>query len=194
MASKSLDVSHVLMAADPAYPHWKEALAMAEAIGEQGVRVTLACVREPSVTAAAKARRIPNVTLRVEGASAKGIYAPQEWLLFLEQLIKPDLVQLFMPEHASLIWRSPTVLKVTDYSLGTMTRALLEGIACSDLLVVDSESKLEKLRHLGDDQTYAAVIPNDRNMGRGYLLAYQETVQICSLDIPMALPGRFELI
>ena len=182
------------MAVDPAYPHWRDAIELAEALSELGVRTTLACVREPSLPFAARAKRIPGLSLRVEGASPSGIQAPQEWLLFLEMLAEPDLVQLFIPEHAELVWRSPTVLKVTDYCLSAVTRTLIGALVMSHLLVVDSEAKLEKMRNLGSDLTYAAVIKSDKNVGRNYLLAYQETVQAASLDIPSEIPDRFELI
>ena len=194
MHGKSLNVSHVLMAVDPAYPHWRDAIELAEALADQGVRTTLACVREPSMPFAARAKRIHGLSLRVEGASANGVNDPQDWLLFLEMLTQPDLVQIFMPEHAELIWRAPTVLRITDYHLSTVTRTLIGAMVMTHLLVVDAESKLEKLRSLGSELTYAAVIPHDKNLGRNYLLAYQETVQAAAMDIPREIPDRFELI
>ncbi len=169
-------------------------MELAEGLSDQGVRTTLACVREPSLPFAARARRIPGLSLRVDGASPSGIKAPQEWLLFLEVLTEPDLVQLFIPEHSELVWRSPTVLKITEYCLSTVTRSLIGALVTSHLLVVDSEAKLEKLKNLGSDLTYAAIIQGDKNLGRNYLLAYQETVQAASLDIPSEIPDRFELI
>lgn len=93
-----------------------------------------------------------------------------------------------------MVWRAPTVLKITDYSLSNVTRALLQSLNTIHLIVVDTDSKLEKLKNLGDDINYAAVIQPDKNIGRNYLLAYQETVQAASLDIPREVTDRFELI
>src|SRR5947207_12521043 len=94
MHSNPLNVSRVLMAADPASPQWKTALGLAEALAGHGVSTVLACTKNPTAIAFAKAKKIEGLDIRMRGDSGS-----LEWMLFLEMLVRPDLVQLFDPEH-----------------------------------------------------------------------------------------------
>lgn len=194
MYPKSLNVSRVLMAVDPEAAHWRHALTLAEGLAEHGVLTTLACVREPVGLAASRAKRIPGLELRHEGATQAGVLGPQEWILFLEMLAKPDVVQLFMPEHVVLPWRTPTVLTLDDSVLSHPHPVLLEAVTRAHLLVVRDDARFEKLQVALNGTPYAAIIDERGDVGWNYLLAYQETVQAASLDLATDLSGNFELL
>lgn len=192
MHRASLDVSHVLMVADPKAPHWHDACALALHLAAEGVRTTLACVREPSLSARACARMIPGLEVRVEGAASAGVLAPQEWLLFLEMLVQPDLIQLFLPEHTHLPWRSPTILSLDEPSV---RRAISDEAQLSkpNLVIVTTEDARRKLEGT-PEQPALDCIGSGPDMGRNYLLAYQEMLQSVSLDQGAYLQDKFELI
>ena len=193
MNGRSLDVAHVLMAADPTAPHWNNAITLADEMSKQGVMTTIACVREPSTAAWLRAKKVTGLQLRLEGAAKEGNPGPQEWMLFLETLIQPDLVQLFIPTHATLPWRSPTVLALDATTLDNGGPALTAAITAAHLLVIADELDNERLLAVCDDNPYAAIIPKNANLGRNYLLAYQETIQAARIEA-CDRPDRFELI
>src|SRR5437016_3208945 len=122
MQSKHLDVSHVLMAVDPTAAHWETALHLANSLAVQGVRTTLACIVPPLPAAREKASNIEAIEIRT-GVDADSL----EWMLFLEMLVQPDLIQTFDPAHVLLPWRSPTVLHVPDSALLQPSQTLLEA-------------------------------------------------------------------
>lgn len=194
MYPRSLDVSKLLMAVDPQAAHFKQALSLAEGLADHGVRTTLACVRQPSGVLASKAKKIAGLELRYEGATLEGLHGPQEWMLFLETLVKPDLVQLFVPAHASLLWRAPFVLTMDDAALRDTPAALKEAVLHAHLVVLPDDRRLERLQTALGGTPYAAIIENRGDIGWNYLLAYQETLQAAALDMPVSAPERFELL
>jgi hypothetical protein len=177
------------MAADPSSAQWETALTLATSLGEHSVKTTLACVRPPSVEAHAVATKIAGleVIIRGDGSSL-------EWMLFLEMLVKPDLIQLFDPEHVLMPWRSPTVLQVQDGELLRPTVALLEAAVTANLVIVEDEARFDKLQAIVGVGPFVAVLPTGQNCGWNYFLAYEEIVQAARLDLAEESAGRFELI
>jgi hypothetical protein len=189
MQSKHLDVSHVLMAADPLAPNWETALKLAASLAKYGVRTTLACISAPSVASRNKALRIADIDVRVAGDPNS-----LEWMLFLEMLAKPDLIQVFDPQHVLLPWRSPTVLHIPDSALLYPTRPLFEASSIANLIVVEDEARFDKLQAIVGAGPFVAVLRSDEDCGWTYFLAYQEIVQGIRLDLGDEGAGRFELI
>jgi len=189
MQSKHLDVSHVLMVVDPSAGHWRRALILAEALTECGVKTTLACISAPSPAAKSMATHIPDIDLKY-GHESESL----EWMLFLEMLVQPDIVQIFEPEHAVMPWRSPTVVHVPERVLVEPNRALMETASSANLIVVEDEDRFEKLQSIVGDGPFIAVLKCAEDCGWNYFLAYQEIVQSVNSDFGEETAGRFELI
>jgi hypothetical protein len=188
MQSKHLNVSHVLMAADPTAPHWHSAITLAEALAEHGVRTTLGCLTAPSPTAREAAAKVADLDLRC-GPETDSI----EWVLFLEMLAEPDIIQLFAPEHALMPWRSPTVLRVSDEALAKPNRQLFDATSNVNLVIVEDEARFDRLQAFVGAGPFIAVLPGGANSGWNHFLAYEEIVQAARLDLGES-KGRFELI
>ena len=189
MQSKHLDVSHVLMVVDPAKFPWRTALNIADALVETGVRTTLACVQPPSPQQLKDAKKIEGIDVRYE-PNVDSL----EWMLFLEMLVQPDLVQLFDPSHVLLPWRSSTVLHIPDSALLHPTKPLFDACASANLIVVEDEARFDKLQAIVGTGPFVAVLNCNDKCGWNYFLAYQEIVQAVRLDLGEDSVGRFELI
>jgi hypothetical protein len=189
MQSKHLNVSHVLMAVDPSAAHWQTAVNLAQSLSEHGVKTTFACITAPSPGERFQAAKVPDVDIRT-GPGADTL----EWMLFLEMLVSPDLVQVFDPQHGLLPWRSPIVLHIPDSVLLSPTKALFEATSTANLIVVEDEARFDKLQALVGVGPFVAVLRSDEDCGWNYFLAYQEIVQGLNLDLGDEPVGRFELI
>jgi len=189
MQSKHLNVTHVLMAADPSASHWHPALTLAEALAEHGVRSTIACLSTPSATDRERAGRVPGIDLRM-GPGTTSI----EWTLFLEMLAEPDIVQLFVPEHVLMPWRSPLALRVSDDQLRKPSKELLEATENANLVLVEDAVQYDRLQSLLGRQAVIAALPVSAQNGWDHFLAYEEIIQGVLLDLGDHPGDRFELV
>ena len=188
MQLKHLDVSHVLMVVDPTAAHWEKAVSLAESLVETGTRTTFACICTPPPAESDRIAKLPESEIRV-GANPEEL----EWMLFLEMLAVPCLVQAFEPEHLLLPWRSPTVLHVPDSALIHPSRALFDASSIANLIVVEDETRFDKLQALVGAGPFVAVLKSGENCGWSHFFAYQEIVQSARLDLEDPV-GRIELI
>lgn len=110
--------SRVLMTADTVGGVWTYAIELARALGQQGTRVCLATMGRPvSYEQGEQARSIPTLELRESSYKLEWMSDPWQdvdasgdWLLGLENEFKPEIVHLNGYAHASLPWRTPTVV------------------------------------------------------------------------------------
>jgi len=189
MQSKHLDVSHVLMVVDPMAGHWDAAIRLAESLANHGVKTTLACLSAPAPGPRFKAAKINGIDIRT-GIDSDS----REWILFLEMLVTPDVVQLFEPEHVLMPWRSPTILHMPDSALLHPNKTLIDASSVANLVIVEDEARFDKLQALVGVGPFVAVLRADEDCGWSYFLAYQEIVQSRRLDLADEAAGRFELI
>jgi hypothetical protein len=117
-----------------------------------------------------------------------------DWMLFLEMLVQPDLIQFFEPEHVLNPWRSPTILHVSDRALLHPNRCLFDAASGANLVVVEDETRFDKLQSIVGTASFVAVLPIAHNCGLNYFLAYEEIVQGARMDLADEAVGRFELI
>ena len=189
MQSKHLDVSHVIMVVDPMTAHWQTALKLAESLTDCAVKTTLACINPPSPTAKLQASNVQDIEIKA-GVDAESL----EWMLFLETLVSPDIIQVFSPEHVLLPWKAPTVFHVPDRDLVHPDKSLFAACAAANLIVVEDEDRFERLQGIVGTDPFIAVLKCEHDCGWNYFLAYQEIVQSTKLDLGGDAVGRFELI
>src|ERR1700709_924194 len=108
----------VLMTADTVGGVWTHAIELARGLADQGVEVALATMGAPlDASQREKADRSPRLrvfesTCRVEWMEApwRDVEKAGDWLLGLEERVRPDVVHLNGFAHGALPWSAPVVM------------------------------------------------------------------------------------
>jgi glycogen(starch) synthase len=175
---------NVLMTADPVGGVWTYSLDLARALGEEGVRVTLATMGGlPSASQREEAQRIDSLTLYSSEYRLPwmddpwdDVRAAGDWLQTVATRVAPDLVHLNEPVHGSLKWNVPVVavghscvLSWWNAVLGAPAPpswnryrdAMVRGLSQADAVVAPSQWMLQQLRRYYGVRM-GRVIPNGR--------------------------------
>jgi glycogen(starch) synthase len=108
----------VLMTADTVGGVWTYAIDLARGLAERGVEVALATMGDPlNDSQREKADRIPRLrvfesTFKLEWMEEpwRDVEKAAEWLLRLEDRVRPDLIHLNGYAHGALPWSAPKVM------------------------------------------------------------------------------------
>ena len=161
-------VRHVLMTVDAVGGVWTYALDLSRALGERGVRVSLALMGPPPSDAQRQdAGAIPTVGMYERPYALEWMDDPWcevaeagEWLLDLERELRPDVVHLNGYCHASLRFLAPVL--VTGHSCvlswwravygsdapakwDTYAQRVAEGLQTADLVVAPTAAMMSNL-------------------------------------------------
>jgi glycosyltransferase involved in cell wall biosynthesis len=159
-------VNHVLMTADTVSGVWNYSMELARVLAGFEIKVSLATLgTRVTPTQRAEAKAIPNLDLYESSFKLEWMPEPWDevrisgdWLLNLEDLLKPDIVHLNGYCHGALDWKSPTVVVCHSCVLSwwqavRYERAPLEWICYEDEV-------RDGLRHAG-----AVVAPTEAMLG-----------------------------
>lgn len=178
--------TRILMTADTVGGVWTYAVELTRALQPYGVEVLLA-VMGPALSDAqtAAARNITNLNLfksnyKLEWMSDcwSDVKHAGDWLLHLENRLQPDLVHLNGYAHASLPWKSPTLVAGHScvYSWWQAVKGdtppaewqrykteVTNGLRAADLVVTPSGAMMQALDTHYGPLNHTRVIPNGRN-------------------------------
>jgi glycogen(starch) synthase len=164
----------VLMTADTVGGVWTYAIELARGLAEQGVEVALATMGAPlNDSQREKADRIPRLrvfesTFKVEWMEDpwRDVEKAGDWLLALEERVRPDVIHLNGFTHGALPWAAPVVMVGHSCVLSwwqavkgepappewdRYAQEAANGLAAADLVVAPSEAMLAALStHYGD--------------------------------------------
>jgi glycosyltransferase involved in cell wall biosynthesis len=177
------------MTADPIGGVWSYALELARGLSGYGVEIALATMGQPlSAEQRREAADEGNVTLHESSFKLEWMENPWEdveqsgeWLLSLEEKLRPDLVQLNGYVHAALPWRSPCLVVAHSCVLSWWQAVrrgeppagyeqyhsrVAEGLAGADLVVAPTAAMLQCVEKLYLPLPNARVIHNARSRTR----------------------------
>jgi glycogen(starch) synthase len=173
------------MTADPIGGVWTYALELAHALAPHGVEVALATMGAPLRPDQREAlHRLPTVEVFEGRWKLEWMDDPWEdvaragdWLLKLEDMLKPDIVHLNGYAQAALAWRAPTLAvghscvaswweavkgEPAPSSWDRYRREVARGLHSADLVLAPTRAMLAALeRHYGPFAA-ARVVPNGR--------------------------------
>src|SRR4051812_30039934 len=158
----------VLMTADTVGGVWPYAIELARGLAERGVEVALATFGEPlNDSQREKADRIPRLrvfesTLKPEWMEDpwRDVEKAGDWLLNLEERVRPDLIHLNGYIHGALPWSAPKVMvghscvlswwqavkaEAAPAEWDHYAQAVAEGLAAADLVIAPTEARLATL-------------------------------------------------
>lgn len=182
-------IHHVLMTADTVGGVWTYALELSRGLAEYGVQVSLATMGDlPSPDQKLEALSVPNVQLLESNFKLEWMQDPwedvrgaSEWLLELEQRLRPDIVHLNSYCFGALPWKAPCVA-VGHSCVLSWWRAVLEeecgaewdryrkevtrGLRAATCVVTPSRTMLESLYRHYSPVPAGIVIPNGRSRDR----------------------------
>jgi glycogen synthase len=178
-------VRRVLMTADAVGGVWRYGLDLARGLRERGVHVMLAVLGpapSPAQRREAMSAGVPIVDspYRLEWMedAEDDVRRAGEWLLTLEQALRPDVVHLNGYAHGALPWSAPAVIvahscvrtwwtavkcEAAPARYDRYTAMVLDGLRAAPVVVAPSEAMLDALAHeyaLASPQPRARVIPN----------------------------------
>ncbi len=185
MISATPPPRRVLMTADTVGGVWTYAMELAGALKHYGIEVALASMgRLPSSAQRAQAHGLSNVTLWESQFKLEWMEDPWsdveragEWLLELEQKVKPDLVHLNSYTHGALNFYAPKLVVGHSCVLSwwravhgsdapaewdRYRQTVREGIQGADLVIAPSLSMLRCLEAHYGKLTRATLIHNGR--------------------------------
>ena len=173
------------MTADGLGGVWTYAIELVREFGRRGIEVAMATMGSPlQLDQARQASRINN--LEVFESDLKLEWMPDpwqevddagDWLLYLEQLVEPDIVHLNGYVHGVLPWNSPTVMvahscvsswwqAVKDESVppqwNTYVERVTRGLASADHVVAPTFSMLRSVEENYGRLSSTSVIHNGR--------------------------------
>lgn len=183
--SPSGEVRRVLMTAGTRGGVWTYALELSRALGQRGVAVTLATLGEPLTREQWEAvRAVPGLSIeqstwKVEGTEGawEDVEASGEWLLELEERLRPDVVHLNGFCHAALPWRRRPLVVAHTCDLAWREAVLGEpalegdlryrwevtrGLRAAAHVVAPTATLLESLERFHGPLGSASVIPHGR--------------------------------
>jgi len=178
--------NRILMTADTVGGVWTYALELARALEPYGVEVLLATMGpRPSQTQREDAQNIPNLNLFKSDYKLEwmpdcwpDVKRAGDWLLHLENRLRPDLVHLNGYTHARLPWRSPALVVGHSCVFSWWESVhggsppiewqrykdeVRAGLRAADLVVAPSAAMLNALNTHDGSVSSARVIPNGRN-------------------------------
>jgi glycogen(starch) synthase len=158
----------VLMTADTVGGVWTYAVELARGLAERGVEVALATMGAPlNDFQREKAERIPRLkvfesTFKLEWMEDpwRDVEKAGDWLLGLEERVRPDLIHLNGYAHGSLPWNAPMMMvghscvlswhkavkgETAPADWDRYAQAVTAGLAAADLVVAPSEAMLSAL-------------------------------------------------
>ncbi|MEO6191881.1 MAG: glycosyltransferase family 4 protein [Thermoanaerobaculia bacterium] len=158
----------VLMTADTVGGVWTYAVELARGLAERGVEVALATLGGPlNDFQREKADRIPRLkvfesTFKLEWMEDpwRDVEKAGDWLLGLEERVRPDLIHLNGYAHGSLPWNAPMMMvghscvlswhkavkgEAAPADWDRYAQAVTAGLAAADLVVAPSEAMLSAL-------------------------------------------------
>jgi glycogen synthase len=173
----------ILMTADTVGGVWTYALVLAAGLQRHGVEVVLAVMGAPASAAQrAEAAGTSDVTLaeaafRLEWMPEPwdDLAAAGEWLLQLEQDVRPDVVHLNGYVHAALPWTAPVMIVAHSCVLSwwravhgcdapaewrRYAAAVRAGVQAADAVVAPTRAMLHSVTQLYGDVRTGRVIPN----------------------------------
>ncbi|HJV33576.1 glycosyltransferase family 4 protein [Geomonas sp.] len=176
----------ILMTADPVGGVWTYVLELAHGLAEHGVEVALATMGQPLTDQQHReAAEEHNVTVyestfRLEWMDDPwdDIVQSGEWLLSLEEQLRPDLVHLNGYVHASLPWRSPCLVvahscmlswwdavrrQAFPKGLEPYRSSVTKGLAAANLVVAPTAAMLEAIERFYLPLPGGRVIHNARS-------------------------------
>lgn len=164
---------HILMTADTVGGVWSYAIELVRAMEPIGVAVTLAAMGEaPSEQQCSDAKQLSNLELRARPYALEWMDDPweevdasKEWLMQLQQEVRPEMVHLNTYAHAALPWHAPVLLVAHScvYSWYAAVRdeappqrfeeyheRVVEAIRSADAVAAPTRAMLDALeRHYG---------------------------------------------
>jgi glycogen synthase len=176
----------ILMTADTVGGVWTYALELARALGRQAIQVALATMGGPlSAAQCAEVRSIPDLSVFESAFRLEWMEDPWadvaragDWLLHLEDAIRPDVVHLNSYVHGALSWRRPTLVvghscvlswwqavkgEAAPDSWARYRREVARGLHAADLVLAPTQAMLAALeRHYGRFSR-VRVVPNGRD-------------------------------
>jgi glycogen synthase len=182
-------VRRILMTADTVGGVWTYALELVLALREHGVEVGLATMGAPLTSEQRKeVRQIRSLELFESTYKLEWMEDPWhdvrragEWLLGLEERLRPDVVHLNGYVHGALPWRSPTLVvghscvlswwsavhgEAAPATWGQYRSEVARGIDAAGLVIAPSKAMLSALnRHYGP-VCNGRVVPNGRSPAR----------------------------
>ncbi|HJV64408.1 MAG TPA: glycosyltransferase family 4 protein [Geomonas sp.] len=176
----------ILMTADPIGGVWSYVLDLAHGLSEHGVEVALATMgRSLSDQQRMEAAEEKNVTVyesefRLEWMDDpwEDVARSGEWLLALEDKLRPDLVHLNGYAHAALPWRSPCLVVAHSCmvswwdavrhekfprALDPYRKSVAKGLAAAGLVVAPTAAMLQAIERFYLPLPAARVIHNSRS-------------------------------
>ena len=177
---------HVLMTSDAVGGVWTYAMELCRGLTQRGCRVTLANFGPyASHQQQAEVASIPNLrmlqrALRLEWMDDAwdDVAKAGEWLLELEQDLKPEIIHLNGYCHGALPWRAPTVIvghscvcswwqhvkgECIPERHSRYRGAVAEGLRAAHLVITPTGAMLSDLREQYGDGWEGQVIPNGRD-------------------------------
>jgi glycogen(starch) synthase len=189
----------VLMTADTVGGVWTYAIDLARGLAERGVEVALATMGDPlNDSQREKADRIPRLrvfesTFKLEWMEDpwRDVEKAAEWLLRLEDRVRPDLIHLNSYAHGALPWSAPKVMvghscvlswwravkgEAAPEEWDRYAQEVSAGLAAADLVIAPSEAMLATLReNYGSSLPRTRVILNGRD-GRDFKPTAKEPI------------------
>jgi glycogen(starch) synthase len=176
----------VLMTADTVGGVWTYAIELAQGLAERGVEVALATMGAPlNDFQREKAGRIPRLklfesTFKLEWMEDpwRDVEKAGDWLLGLEERVRPDVIHLNGFAHGSLPWSAPRVMvghscvlswwravkgEVAPAEWDRYAREVKAGLMESDLVIAPSEAMLATLNENYGRLPNTRVILNGRD-------------------------------
>jgi glycosyltransferase involved in cell wall biosynthesis len=168
------------MTADTVGGVWTYAIDLARGLAERGVEVALATMGDPlNDSQREKADRIPRLrvfesTFKLEWMEDpwRDVEKAAEWLLRLEDRVRPDLIHLNSYAHGALPWSAPKVMvghscvlswwravkgEAAPEEWDRYAQEVSAGLAAADLVIAPSEAMLASLR-----ENYGSFLPRTR--------------------------------
>lgn len=179
----------VLMTADAVGGVWTYAIELARALSAHNVEVCLATMGSPLSRAQIdESKAVSNLDVYESDFKLEWMENPWQnvalagdWLLRLEEYLKPDIIHLNGYSHGSLDWGAPKLVVGHSCVLswwetvkgGTVpgewdryAQEVKRGLESSDAVVAPSRSMLDSLRRHYGFTTPGRVIHNGRGQGR----------------------------
>jgi glycosyltransferase involved in cell wall biosynthesis len=158
----------VLMTADTVGGVWTHAIELAQGLADQGVEVALATMGAPlNDSQREKADRVPRLRVFESTFKAEWMEDPWrdvekagDWLLALEERVRPDVIHLNGFAHGALPWSAPVVMvghscvlswwqavkgEAAPAEWDRYAQEAANGLAAADLVVAPSEAMLASL-------------------------------------------------
>lgn len=174
------------MTADTVGGVWTYALELIQSFLPYGLHVHLATMgKKPSPAQVQQAENIPNLSLHTSDYQLEwmdnpweGVANAAEWLLQLEDELKPDIIHLNNYCHGNLPWQTPVVVvahscvrswweavkgEPAPEQYATYTKRVKEGLQAADIVVAPTQNFLQTIKSIYGPFSRSKVIANSRD-------------------------------